>query len=513
MRFVYYIVASLLMASTVVQAQDNKQIKTEIDYKDQPVKVDGKYLITHTVMPKETLYSISKRYNVTVEDLVTLNPTLASGLKANSIIIVKILDELPSNNGERVTEGKPVVKREEGNKHDERKAVAYNNNESSRQAERKTSNNADDAFWNEFYGATAQESAPVKVDLVRMGLILPIHASDTLRFNRNYYDFYAGALIAAKELKENDKNLVLNLYDQFDYSSMAAMENTKDFIDNDIIVGPVKKQAIAEVLPFAAKRGIVIVSPMDQSSEAFVESYDNFIQVPPSDRLHSKYLYESLTEEYSHNHSRKVLLIHERSGKDVAEVGEAIKMMDSLNIPYNSLAYGILEGRGILTKINSFLDKEAEQNIVIVPSNNEAFVSDVLRNLSLSMKQSYKVTLFGLPKWRNFETINVELFHQMNLHLSLPYFVNYDSEEVKSFIMQFRALFNGEPSPFAFQGYDIVKYFSNAIYSGGTKKFLKYLPKAKMLQVDFDFSRKGKGMENIAMRNIIYRPDFSIEVR
>ena len=41
----------------------------------------------------------------------------------------------------------------------------------------------------------------------------------------------------------------------------------------------------------------------------------------------------------------------------------------------------------------------------------------------------------------------------------------------------------------------------------------KHLPKAKMLQLDFDFVRKGEGMENIAMRKIIYHPDFSIEVR
>ena len=512
MKFVYCLLASLMMAFTVVHAQDNKQIKTAIDYKDQPVKVDGKYLITHTVMPKETLYSICKRYNVTVDALLTMNPTLTSGLKANSIIIVKILDELPVNGAVKESEPAGNVKTATDMQAG-KKELNSKESGNKKQTGDKASKNVDDVFWEEFYSEPEKEAQPVKTNLVKMGIILPIHASDTLRFNRNYYDFYAGALLAAKEIKGENKNLVLNLYDQSDYSSLAAIENSGSFTDNNIIIGPVKRQSLAELLPGAAKKGIVIVSPMDQSSDSFVESFDNFIQVPPSDRMRSDYLSESLIEELSQNSLRKVLLIQERNGKDVAEVAEIIKILDSLNISYNSVTYGILEGRSILSKIISFLDKDAVQNVVIVPSNNEAFVSDVLRNLSLSMKQNYRITLFGQPKWRNFETINVELFHQMNLHLTLPYFINYDDEAVKSFILQFRALFNGEPSPFAFQSYDIVKYFSDAIYNGGTKKFIKHLPKAKMLQLDFDFVRKGEGMENIAMRKIIYHPDFSIEVR
>ena len=45
--------------------------------------------ITHIVQRKETLYSISKKYNIAIHDLIALNPELKDGLKAGSEILIK----------------------------------------------------------------------------------------------------------------------------------------------------------------------------------------------------------------------------------------------------------------------------------------------------------------------------------------------------------------------------------------------------------------------------------------
>lgn len=55
-------------------------------------KIKGKKYIIHRAEPKETLYSITKRYGVTLEDLYELNPSLkASGLKMYDTIQVPLL--------------------------------------------------------------------------------------------------------------------------------------------------------------------------------------------------------------------------------------------------------------------------------------------------------------------------------------------------------------------------------------------------------------------------------------
>ena len=110
------------------------------------------------------------------------------------------------------------------------------------------------------------------------------------------------------------------------------------------------------------------------------------------------------------------------------------------------------------------------------------------------------ITLFGLPKWRNFEGIEVDYFHRMNLHLSLPYFVDYGREEVKDFLMKYRALFNGEPTPYTFQGYDIT------MMSCGFEQIT--------LQSKYKFKKDnaGDGMRNTGTTNIVYNKDYTISV-
>ena len=43
-----------------------------------------------------------------------------------------------------------------------------------------------------------------------------------------------------------------------------------------------------------------------------------------------------------------------------------------------------------------------------------------------------------------------------NLHTSVTYAVDYDSKEVKDFLLQYRALYNTEPSRSAYSGYPFV---------------------------------------------------------
>ena len=142
---------------------------------------------------------------------------------------------------------------------------------------------------------------------------------------------------------------------------------------------------------------------------------------------------------------------------------------------------------------------------VLIPSNSEAFVNDVVRNLNLLYTNPLEenrrsVVLFGTPRWRNFENIEVDYFHKMNLHLSIPYYVDYNRKHVKDFLMKYRALFNGEPTPYAFQGYDIT------MMSCGYEE--------TTLQSKYKFKKDnaGDGMRNTGTTNIVYNKDYTISV-
>ena len=153
-------------------------------------------------------------------------------------------------------------------------------------------------------------------------------------------------------------------------------------------------------------------------------------------------------------------------------------------------------------------------NRVLVVSESEAFVNDVVRNLNLMIHDRYKVVMYGSSRLKGFETIDVEDYHNASLHLSMSYYVDYERPEVRDFLLKYRALYNTEPGAFAFQGYDVMYYFISvcAEYGKDWAEKISENEKTRMLQTDFRFRRDGDGgLKNTAIRRIVYGPDYSID--
>ncbi|MEG0517751.1 MAG: LysM peptidoglycan-binding domain-containing protein [Bacteroidales bacterium] len=355
-----------------------------------------------------------------------------------------------------------------------------------------------------------------KEEAVRVSMILPLNSRDSTGISFNFMDFYAGSLLAINKLKEQGINMELNLFDQTMYSSVKNLAATGKLNNSQMIIGPIKGYNIEEIIPFSVQNHIPVISPMDPVAEQYIAGSPYLVQVPTQTNAQTENIVQQLYRDYEREgRNANIILCHE-TGKDTSAFRIIKSSLDHLGLNYETVSYGILEGRNMLTRISSLLN-HSKKNLVIVPSNSEAFVSDFVRNLSLCMTAESKensISLYGLPKWRNFETIEPDYFHKMNLHLSLPYYIDYSNDQVKDFILKFRALYNAEPSPYAFQGYDITKYFIQLLHEYG-KDFL-YSPEmknGKMLQSDYNFSREhtNGGLQNIATRNVGYQADYSIK--
>ena len=107
-----------------------------------------------------------------------------------------------------------------------------------------------------------------------------------------------------------------------------------------------------------------------------------------------------------------------------------------------------------------------------------------------------------------------EQLHKLNLHACVTYFVDYNSKDVKDFLLQYRALFMAEPSRSAYSGYDLMRYFSTLSYKYG-KKWPKALDRVDFtgLQSDFKLERTASGsFINTAVRRVVYNPDYSVSL-
>lgn len=591
MRIVYLFVLILFTINTVYG-------QSAIKISSEKVKIGENVYYAHTVQQKETLYSLSKAYNVSQEEIIKHNQSAAGGLKKGTILYIPVLSghddmakaEVKSNRKNDAKSNakyrKHTVKWYEDITDISEKygvtveaIMALNNMKTSKLKTRQTLLIPDKDYAKEGYilpngsllsdSSTANpETTPVptavsdkdttgiqppaessiphfedifkveprkKDEPVKIAYILPLGSKGT-GLNSNFMDFYAGSLLAINDMKECGAPISINVYDQSEYTPLHSLIDQPGFSDNQLLIGPARAKTLETFAGYSKNSRTMLVSPLDQGAEYLANDNPYFIQMPANTASQIENTINLLTTYKEHNNASKVLLIHEKNNaSDSLYVNSAKRALDTKGIEYQTISYGILEGREIYTKILSGIDTTSDQpHIALVPSNSEAFVSDVLRNLDLCQKPGAKITVFGFPKWRNFETINVELYHKLNLHISLPYFVDYSNEEVKRFLLQYRALYATEPTPYAFQGYDITKYLLGLMVEyGKSAAYLSGTMYKSMLQSDFLLERESvakespatgetsangeypfawSGLKNTATRNIVYNPDYTISV-
>jgi len=177
---------------------------------------------------------------------------------------------------------------------------------------------------------------------------------------------------------------------------------------------------------------------------------------------------------------------------------------------FDGVSWTVSQGRSLPSSLTSSLTKGGV-NRIIVASEKETFVSDIVRNLSILLNRGYKIAMYAPSKVRTFETVDTSLYHQDCLHISSPYFADYETSEVKSFVRAYRALFRTEPSQFAFQGYDLARYFGKMVSQYGSRwtRALTREP-GSGLHTDFRFEQTTVGsFRNTGIRRIIYDTDYS----
>lgn len=339
---------------------------------------------------------------------------------------------------------------------------------------------------------------------VNVTLMLPLKTrSGTI--SRNNMDFYSGVLLALHDLKEEGVRTEMNVYDIApggDLISVEALDST------DVIIGPVSSSEISRYLKVIPK-GKKLISPLDPRAEKIAMSDKRVIQAPTPHEYQYKDLASWLKEDMTP--ADTVLFITEKDFS--SSVGDNLKgILDSLHITCNRFSYTILEGRDVLEPLTALMTATGV-NRVVIGSDNEAFVNDVIRNLNLLVYNKLNVVLYGTSKIRGFETIEAENFHNTSMKVSLGYHIDYNSPPVKSFLLKYRALFNTEPTQYAYQGYDITRYFVSLCYKYGDR-WPQMLQKEEkeMLQNTFRFvNNEDGGYINTGVRRLSYGSDWILE--
>lgn len=128
-------------------------------------------------------------------------------------------------------------------------------------------------------------------------------------------------------------------------------------------------------------------------------------------------------------------------------------------------------------------------NVVIIPSQDEPFVSDLLGQLyAVKSLNGLKMIVYGPARWQKMKNVPPDYLYKLNARVFTPFYVDYSRDEVKRFVASFRDRYRAEPNQFSFLGYDVGIYFISALktYGPDFTKCLKDFQK-DMLQSTFTF--------------------------
>ena len=429
-------------------------------------ELQGKF-IYHKVKPKETLWRISKRYNLSFEELMKYNPELKDGLKEGQIL------RIPKPDFEIVFDPhSPLFFRIQ-----------------------KTILPSD-------YTINLVENMK-KDKSYKIAILLPLNikkskeekCSDFL--NHKIYDYYAGVKAAIDTLQTLGLKVT---YDVFDTeSSVQTTEQIllkKDLSDYDFVFGPVFPQNIHKTAEALSVFNTPVVIPALKNRNG----YPNLVQTMPDSTALAEHMIAYLKEIKTP--SDEFVIIHD------ADAEETVKKVASELGTLNIVRAHRKKGKNWIKDYELKGALSSKTNQIVIVSKDLSLVANIISILD-GMSDTKKMNVYTLINLKNFKTLDVNKMASVNFHFPSPDLKTPDAR-LSRYVKNKYALL---PTGTFINGYDtmfdlLVRLANAENLFEGLKQFGKTQETSRIYMYGFNPST---GFKNRASFILRISPDLKIE--
>jgi len=203
-------------------------------------KRDEEHYIYYEVQPKETMYSLAKRFATTEEEMLALNPSLVDGLKAGQTL------KLPKN----TVPEKPIIDKNIddnfGLNDKDKEIIAITPVDSLKIIPQKNYNLLDSLQIDKTYNIAIL--LPFKIKDINAATEEKCH----ILSNNKVLEYYTGIQLAIDSLRQLGMQIHYDVFDtQASPFVVGKILETTDLSDYNFVIGPIKKaniEKVAEVL-------------------------------------------------------------------------------------------------------------------------------------------------------------------------------------------------------------------------------------------------------------------------
>lgn len=432
--------------------------------------------VPYVIKSKETLYQLSQRFNVSIEQILELNPGISpTNIKTGETILIPATENQETR---QEIEPHTVFIAEKVERGDSFESISseYNITEQTlKQAnpqfkklkkgkyisipitreDTDVDTIATDTSKTSVTNILANDSTSTSRvhDSINVALILPLNVySETPTETDNLYtDFYRGFLLAVDKFMEEDINLNLTIHDMSS-GSVSSILNSTALQKADMIFASGNDSQLQEIAAYGEQNDINVINAFSVKNEDYY-NHSHFMQI----NTPSAYMYAAVQNKIEEDFADFRLVFIDDT--DTNEEKELIPYLKKTDLLQQTISLEELNDTSLL---NALLP--ADDRILFVPlTSSRNQLPNILHRLTTMKTEGvYTFALLGYPEWSSYNDLE-KYYYTVDTYIYSRYFINSNDERVKAFNQEYDFWYGTQPvNSFPMMnmlGYDLGTYF------------------------------------------------------
>ena len=410
---------------------------------------------THLIKKGETLYTLSRQYNVSVDDFYAENPELQTGVKEGMVV------KIPKKSGSVVIEENTIN-------------YVVQNGDSAYSILEKYNTTLDellrlnpDVINGLKAGMTLKLPLQKGAKIVKYGsagklkrandneinvvMMLPFDVANNPQLkNSQAMQFFTGAKLALTRLMKNGKSVNVKVIDSKN-GSIQDILSTTDFSKTDAVFTPLNVSDATEVASFFANSGIAVVSPY--ANEDSLNSFTDLIIANPKDEAIADQIIEEINKNFA---GEQVYLLTNRDDQELANYTkkQLEKQLKANVVIVDNVAkivqpHDKVDGVDYYTPIITVLVGDDDNLGKQYLEKLKTFHKDNIRAYGIKSVSVYDVYSADNAK-------NIDAFREFGFVFSTARLINTRDTEVQSILKDFKEVYCEFPTRYEQLGYDVT---------------------------------------------------------
>ena len=452
----FLLLAMFFVAVGVVLAQEDESIRG-----------------LHKVKRKETIFGISKLYDLNIEELLEANPEMKEpGYELKKGTVLKIPFAKSAHN------------------------VSNPDN---------TSNTDNPSHVTQ----TSSSTSPISNRAIRLGVLLPLH--DINGDGKRMVEYYRGVLMACDSLKKLGISVDVHAWNAAEDANIHQLLTDPAAAKCDLIIGPLYSRQMEAISNFVEKNDIKLLIPFSINAPQLANN-SHIFQVYQSPAEQNESHITRFLQKFKGYHPVFIDCNDSTSKKGIFTLGLR-RQLEQRGIAYNLT--NLKSGEDNFVKAFS----TTQPNVVILNTGRSPELGIAFSKIN-GMKVNHPdldITMFGYTEWLMYTKTYLDNFYKYNTFIPSVFYFNPISSATQRLQQKYRWNFHADMMNalprFAITGFDHAYFFLQGLHKYG--KFFNgstVLSENTHVQTPLQFELYGNGgMRNVTTMFVHYRPDMMIE--